>query len=104
MYRRTPIAMATEVIARNFRLSLTMPIMPNTGAAKNTGYIRSPTRARRWLAHPGWSRSVIPAVRADATRHAIAAFPKQYILALSEMFRTTLVIFKNPSAIVYVFK
>ena len=95
MNSRTPTAMATEVIARNFRRSLTMPVKPNTGAARNAGYITSPTRARRGLPHPGWSKSIIPAVRTDATRQAIAALPKQYILARSEMLRPKLLIFRN---------
>jgi hypothetical protein len=102
IYSRTPIAMATEVIARNFRRSLTMPITPNTGAAKNAGYITSPTRARRGLPHPGWSKSIVPAVRTDTARQAIAAFPKQYILARSEVFFTKLVICGDLSIIVQV--
>ncbi|MHC4431758.1 MAG: hypothetical protein ACYS14_11455 [Planctomycetota bacterium] len=53
MYSRTPITIATAAIARNFRRSLTMPITPNTAAAKNAGYMTSPTRARRGLPHPG---------------------------------------------------
>ncbi len=89
------MAMATEVIARNFRRSLRMPITPNTAAAKNAGYITSSTRAPIGLPHPGWSKSIIPAVRTDTTRQAIAAFPKQYALARSQMFRTERVIFKN---------